>query len=63
MIDTNDIKFAVLEEEEMPIQLCSYKDGQFNGVAILTNRGDVYCWSNRFSTWTKLPKFNKEEEL
>lgn len=57
-----DIKFTVTEIEEVPIQLCNYKDGDFNGVAILTNYGDIYVYSNRFFKWEKLPRFKEEKE-
>ena len=45
---SREYKFASVKTNEFPVQICQLEDGQFNGIAILTNYGNIYRYSNRF---------------
>jgi len=63
-LDKTKEYLAMMQDDyEVPIQLCSYKDGDFNGVAVLTNRSEIYVYSDRFNTWSKLPSLKKQNVL
>lgn len=57
----SDYKITSAKVEEVPFQISNYQDGEFSGVVVLTNFSNIYMWSTRFNTWTKLAEFNIDE--
>ena len=50
------IKICDVKTEEVPIQIVQMNDEGFDGLAVLSNYGNIYQYSKRFEKWTTLPE-------